>query len=229
VTAMCTPETRSSCIATSGSGTVRARLGRRGVAWADGAWVDSGAGDRLGPHGSNRRTDSRPRSSVPAFLSRAMPMAGWALYLVLGLFLASAAIRPAAPPVEPAAPSVEDVSMIGPSDTAPISLRDLALEAGGRAALLSQCGIGGAPIGFAFEHRLEASGISQAARSELWQSYGAARSAAAAVLAGTKMTQCGGAYGLLRETIRDLNPSASQVDAADPTDPAELGPRSGSK
>jgi len=119
--------------------------------------------------------------------------------------------------------------MIGRSDAAPASLRDLALEAGGRTALLSQCGIDGAPIKFALERRLGASGISQAARSDLWQSYGAARSSSAAVLVRTRMTECGGAYGLLKETIHDLNLPASQVDPADPTDPAELDPGSGSK
>jgi len=115
--------------------------------------------------------------------------------------------------------------MIGRGDAAAVSLRDLALEAGARTALLSQCGIDGAPIAFAFEHRLEASGISQAVRSNLWQSYGASRSSAAAVLARTEMTECGGAYGLLKETIHDLNLPASQVDPADPTDSAELDPR----
>jgi hypothetical protein len=156
-----------------------------------------------------------------AFLSYVMPMANWALYLflclLLCLLLASAAIRPAAPPGQ-------DVSMIGRSDAAPVFLRDLALEAGARTALLSQCGIDGAPIAFAFEHRLEASGISQAVRRNLWQSYGASRSSAAAVLARTEMTECGGAYGLLKETIHDLNLPASQVDPADPTDSAELDP-----
>jgi hypothetical protein len=215
MTAMCTPENRRSCIPTSSSGTVWATLRR-----LRGARADSGAGDRLGPHGSNLSTSIRSRSSM-AFLSYVMPMANWALYLflclLLCLLLASAAIRPAAPPGQ-------DVSMIGRSDAAPVFLRDLALEAGARTALLSQCGIDGAPIAFAFEHRLEASGISQAVRRNLWQSYGASRSSAAAVLARTEMTECGGAYGLLKETIHDLNLPASQVDPADPTDSAELDP-----
>jgi hypothetical protein len=210
MTAMCTPENRRSCIPTSGSGTVWATSRR-----LRGARADSGAGDRIGPHGSDLRTDTRSRSSVLAFLPRVMPMANWAFYLFLGLFLASAAIRPAAPPGE-------EVSMIGRGDPAPVSLHDLAVEAGGRTALLSQCSIDGTPIKFAFEHRLEASGISQAARSDLWQSYRAARSAAAAVLARTEMTECGGAHGLLKETIHDLNLPASQVD---PADSAELDPR----
>jgi len=98
------------------------------------------------------------------------------------------------------------------------SLGDFALEAGSRSAILAYCGIDGAAIEFVFNRKLETSGISQTARRALWQSYGTARSSAAAVLARSGMTECGGAYSLLKETIHDLNRPVSQWDPENPAD-----------
>jgi hypothetical protein len=97
------------------------------------------------------------------------------------------------------------------------SVGDFALEAGSRSAILAYCGIDSAPIEFVFNRELEASGINQIARRDLWQSYGRARSLAVAVLARSGMTQCEGAYGLLRDTIHDLN---RPVSLGDPENPA---------
>ncbi len=97
------------------------------------------------------------------------------------------------------------------------SLGDYALEAGSRAAILAYCGIDSSPIEVVFNRELEASGISQTARRDLWQSFGRARSSAVAVLARSGITQCEGAYGLLKDTIHDLN---RPVSPRDPDDPA---------
>src|SRR4029077_19275312 len=72
---------------------------------------------------------------------------------------------------------------------------DFALEAGSRSAILAYCGIDSAPIEFVFNRELEASGISQTAKRDLWQSYGRARASAVALLARSGITQCEGAYG----------------------------------
>jgi hypothetical protein len=98
------------------------------------------------------------------------------------------------------------------------SLGDFALEAGSRSAILAYCGIDSAPIEFVFNRELEASEISQTAKADLWQSYGTARSSAVAVLARSGMTQCEGAYGLLKDTIHDLNRPVSQWDPENPAD-----------
>jgi hypothetical protein len=102
------------------------------------------------------------------------------------------------------APSLRAEPILGEED-APSSLGELALEAGSRAAILGQCGIGGRPLMLAFEHRLQAAGVSAAAKDELMQRFQEARSSAAAALADSGSSQCSGAYGLLRETIRDLD------------------------
>ena len=73
--------------------------------------------------------------------------------------------------------------VVAADDNSGRSLGDFALEAGSRSAILAYCGIDSAPIEFVFNRELEASGISQTARSDLWQSYGMARSSAVAVLA----------------------------------------------
>src|SRR5690242_21863874 len=74
-----------------------------------GALGDSWAGDRLRLHGASN----------------------WALFVCLAVFLASAAIRSAARPGE-------DASIVTGRD-ASASLLDLALEAGARTAMPSEC------------------------------------------------------------------------------------------
>ena len=98
------------------------------------------------------------------------------------------------------------------------SLGDFALEAGSRSAILAYCGIDSAVIEFVFNRELEASGISQTARTDLWQGYEAARSSAVAVLARAGMTECKGAYALLKDTIHDLNRPVSRWDPENPAD-----------
>jgi len=101
-------------------------------------------------------------------------------------------------------------------DDSGMSIGGFALEAGSRSAILAYCGIDSSPIEFVFGRELEASGISQTAKRDLWQSYGRARSSAVAVLARSGMTQCEGAYGLLKDTLHDLNRPVSQGDPEDP-------------
>ena len=120
----------------------------------------------------------------------------------------------AAPPMAPATGAERPV--IAPDDGSGRSLADLALEAGSRSAMLAYCGIESAPIEFSFVRELEASEISQTAKADLWQSYGRARSSAVAVLARGGMTECEGAYGLLKETIHDLNQPVSPADTENP-------------
>ena len=103
-------------------------------------------------------------------------------------------------------------------DDSGTSVGDFALEAGSRSAILAYCGIDSSPIEFVFNRELEASGISQTARSDLWQGYEAARSSAVAVLARAGMTECKGAYALLKDTIHDLNRPVSQWDPENPAD-----------
>jgi hypothetical protein len=57
-------------------------------------------------------------------------------------------------------------------DDSGTSVGDFALEAGSRSAILAYCGIDSSPIEFVFNRELEASGISQTAKSDLWQGYG---------------------------------------------------------
>jgi hypothetical protein len=95
--------------------------------------------------------------------------------------------------------------VLGDDEDSPGSLSDLAREAGSRAAILGQCGIGSRPVMLAFESRLEAAGVSAAAKSELRQSFQSARASAAAALVRSAANECRGAFGLLRETIRDMN------------------------
>jgi hypothetical protein len=102
------------------------------------------------------------------------------------------------------APSLRAEPILGEEEDLPGSLDELALEAGSRAAILGQCGIGGHPVMLAFEQRLQDAGLSGAAKGQLLQIFQDARSSAAAVLARSGTSQCSGAYGLLRETIRDL-------------------------
>jgi hypothetical protein len=129
---------------------------------------------------------------------------------MLNALAAGAAILP----MVPAIPAERRVAVVDDSGR---SLGDYALEAGSRAAILAYCGIDSSPIEVVFNRELEASGISQAARRDFWQSYGRARSSAVAVLARSGITQCEGAYGLLKDTIHDLN---RPVSPGDPDDPA---------
>jgi hypothetical protein len=117
----------------------------------------------------------------------------------------------------PMVPAIQAERRVAVVDDSGRSLGDYALEAGSRAAILAYCGIDSSPIEVVFNRELEASGISQAARRDLWQSYGRARSSAVAVLARSGITQCEGAYGLLKDTIHDLN---RPVSPGDPDDPA---------
>ena len=96
----------------------------------------------------------------------------------------------------------------------PSSLSDLAREAGSRAAILDQCGIGSRPVMLAFERRLEAAWVSAAAKSELGESFQSARASAAAALVRSAANECRGAFGLLRETIRDLEKPALLIESA---------------
>ena len=123
---------------------------------------------------------------------------------------AGAAVPPSAPATQAERRVAVDV------DDSGMSLGDLALEAGSRSAMLAYCGIDSAPIEFVFVRELEASGISKTAKADLWQSYGRARSSAVAVLARNGMTGCEGAYGLLKDTIHDLNRPASLEDPENP-------------
>jgi hypothetical protein len=102
----------------------------------------------------------------------------------------------------------------GDDEDLPSSLGDLAREAGSRAAILDQCGIGSRPVMLAFERSLEAAWVSAAAKSELEQSFQSARSSAAAALVRSAANECPGAFGLLRETIRDLEQPALQIESA---------------
>jgi hypothetical protein len=120
----------------------------------------------------------------------------------------------AVPPWAPATRAERPV--IARDDDSGRSLGDLALKAGSRSAMLAYCGIDSAPIEFVFVRELEASGISQTAKADLWQSYGRARSSAVAVLARNGMTECEGAYGLLKDTIHDLNQPVSLWDPENP-------------
>jgi len=103
------------------------------------------------------------------------------------------------------APSLQAEPILNDEDDAPSSFAELALEAGSRAALLGQCGVGANPVIYAFEHRLESAELSTADKSRLWQSLQSARSSAAGVLAASGTSQCTGAYGLLQQTIRDMD------------------------
>ena len=120
----------------------------------------------------------------------------------------------AVPPLAPAIQAERRVAVV--VDDSGMSLGDLALEAGSRSAMLAYCGIDSAPIEFVFVRELEASGISKTAKADLWQSYGRARSSAVVVLARNGMTGCEGAYGLLKDTIHDLNRPASLEDPENP-------------
>jgi hypothetical protein len=130
---------------------------------------------------------------------------------MLNVLAAGAAILP----MVPATQAERRVAVVDDSGR---SLRDYALEAGSRAAVLAYCGIDSAPIEFAFVRELEVSEISQTAKADLWQSYERARSSAVAVLARNGMSQCEGAYGLLKDTLHDLNGPVSLGDSdnADP-------------
>ena len=119
--------------------------------------------------------------------------------------------------VLPTAPATQAERRVVADDSGR-SLGDFALEAGSRSAILAYCGIDSAVIEFVFNRELEASGISQTTRSDLWQAYEAARSSAVAVLARAGMTECKGAYALLRDTINDLNRPVSRWDPENPAD-----------
>ena len=131
---------------------------------------------------------------------------------MLNAVAAGAAILPMVPATQ------AERRVVADDDESGRSLGDFALEAGSRSAILAYCGIDSAPIEFAFNRELEALGMSQTAKRDLWQSYGRARSSAVAVLTRTGMTQCEGAYGLLKDTIHDLNRPVSlgDSDKADP-------------
>jgi hypothetical protein len=102
----------------------------------------------------------------------------------------------------------------GDDEDLPSSLGDLAREAGSRAAILDQCGIGSRPVMVAFERSLEAAWMSAAAKSKLEQSFQSARASAAAALVRSAANECRGAFGLLRETIRDLEQPALPIENA---------------
>jgi hypothetical protein len=121
-------------------------------------------------------------------------------------------------PMVPATQAERRVVADADADDSGRSLGDFALEAGSRSAILAYCGIDSAVIEFVFNRELEASKISQTARSDLWQGYEAARSSAVAVLARAGMTECKGAYALLKNTIHDLNRPVSQWDPENPAD-----------
>ena len=104
-----------------------------------------------------------------------------------------------------AAENLRAESILGDDEDSPSSLSDLAREAGSRAALLGQCGVDARPVMLAFERRLEAAGVSAAAKSELRQGFQSARASAATALVRSAANECRGPYGLLREIIRDLN------------------------
>jgi len=135
-------------------------------------------------------TVSKPGSSVAARHAKY-----WSAFAFASALFAVVAV----------APNLRAEPILGEDEDSPSSLGDLALEAGSRSAILGQCGIGGSPLMLALEHRLEAAGLSSMARSQLLQSFQTARSSAAAVLADSGTSQCSGAYGLLRDTIRDLD------------------------
>jgi hypothetical protein len=119
--------------------------------------------------------------------------------------------------VLPMVPATQAERRVAVVDDSGRSLGDYALEAGSRSAILAYCGIDSSPIEFVFVRELEASGISQTAKADLWQSYERTRSSAVAVLARNGMTECEGAYGLLKDTIHDLN---RPVPLEDPENPA---------
>jgi hypothetical protein len=102
----------------------------------------------------------------------------------------------------------------GDDEDLPSSLGDLAREAGSRAAILDQCGIGSRPVMLAFEHSLEVAWVSAAAKGELEQSFQSARATAAAALVRRPANECRGAFGLLRETIHDLEQPALPIESA---------------
>jgi hypothetical protein len=102
----------------------------------------------------------------------------------------------------------------GDDEDSPSSLGDLAREAGSRAAILDQCGIGSRPVMLAFERSLEVAWVSTAAKGELEQSFQSARASAAAALVRSAANECRGAFGLLRETIRDLEQPALPIESA---------------
>ena len=102
----------------------------------------------------------------------------------------------------------------GDDEDLPSSLGDLAREAGSRAAILDQCGIGSRPVMLAFERRLEVAWVSTAAKTELGESFQSARASAAATLVRSAGNECRGAFGLLRETIRDLEQPALPIESA---------------
>jgi hypothetical protein len=104
--------------------------------------------------------------------------------------------------------------VLNDDEESPSSLSDLAREAGSRAAILDQCGIGSRPVMLAFERRLEVAWVSAAAKTELGESFQSARASAAAALVRSAANECPGAFGLLRETIRDLEQPALQIESA---------------
>ena len=120
----------------------------------------------------------------------------------------------AAPTASLAVGDLRAEPVLGDDEYLPSSLGDLAREAGSRAAFLDQCGIGSRPVMLAFEHRLEAAWVSAAAKSELEQSFQSARISAAAALVRGAANDCPGAFGLLRETIRDLEKPALPIESA---------------
>jgi len=103
------------------------------------------------------------------------------------------------------APSSRAEPILNEEDDAPSTFAELALEAGSRAAILGQCSIGASPVIYAFEHRLDSAELSPADKSRLRQGLQSARSSAAEALAASGTSQCSGAYGLLRQTIRDMD------------------------
>ncbi len=118
--------------------------------------------------------------------------------------LALLAVGVAIADIRPANYSIQRDSPVTANEDWGSPLRDLALEAGARSAILAQCGIGVSAVDFAFQHKLEAATISQTTRSGLWQTYRGAKASAAAALDRSGMKECGAAFGLLKDTIRDL-------------------------
>jgi hypothetical protein len=151
-----------------------------------------------------RRGESKVQSNTNSLIALCIGLA-----VLAGI--AIAAILPATPFVQtdPMIPFVQTDPSADPDAKPGAPLRDLAREAGSRAAILAQCGIEPVGIDFAFRRKLEASAISQIARQDLWRSYEAARLSAGTVLAHYGKTGCEGAGALLWQTIRDLDEGGS--------------------
>jgi hypothetical protein len=123
---------------------------------------------------------------------------------VIGAALAIWAAGAAIAAVGPTSPLGEAAALSAAPSAVSAPLRQLALEAGERSAILAQCGIGPAPVDFAFGRTLDRAGLDRADRDGLWQRYRSARADAAVVLARQGAEDCAGAPDLLTSTVHDL-------------------------